>query len=350
MSILLQASDLDDFAEEKPVPVPAVPLPVAQPDPPFVPDGEQAVEVPPAVEEPQPTSPPETTETPAENVEEPAPGKQPPTQEAVLAEITQQDKVAQEAKMRWLSAQERVKGARESAKALQEVYLGEMARLHEIIQGHRNDSDRPLFADAACDEGAVEECEECEGSEGCEGEAAQPDAWRDAALEVLNLKPALHAKLLEHDVTTIGKLEDLRASFDGLKSIKGIGQGKADQIEDAVLDWLTKNRDSEILKDRTSITLNPTPEQAAELKKALEESPETGEIQILPMPNVRPTVLAARLNDLRQESHAVLKHQDAWQAGVLARSEGKGVESCEENEAERIDDWIRGWLAQDSNS
>lgn len=75
-----------------------------------------------------------------------------------------------------------------------------------------------------------------------------PNAWRSIPIEQLGLKAALQAKLIDSGISTIGQLEDLRASHDGLKSIKGVGQAKADAIEEAVLNWLTKNRDREVLQ------------------------------------------------------------------------------------------------------
>jgi len=71
--------------------------------------------------------------------------------------------------------------------------------------------------------------------------------WRSVSIDELGLPPSLTEKLKENGCPTIGKLEALRGSFDGLKSIRGIGKAKIDTIEDAVLAWLSKNRDSAAL-------------------------------------------------------------------------------------------------------
>lgn len=71
--------------------------------------------------------------------------------------------------------------------------------------------------------------------------------WQSADIDELGLPPKLAERLREAGCPTIGKLEALRGSFDGLMSISGIGRGKADQIEEALLGWLSKNRDASTL-------------------------------------------------------------------------------------------------------
>ena len=74
-------------------------------------------------------------------------------------------------------------------------------------------------------------------------------AWRNVRIETLGLKPSLAELLVEAGLDTIGKLEDQRADSHngGLRAIKGVGQAKADAIEDAVLRWLSSNRDAAVL-------------------------------------------------------------------------------------------------------
>lgn len=73
------------------------------------------------------------------------------------------------------------------------------------------------------------------------------DAWRFASIAELEL-PGKLAQKLEDDagVRTIGQLEDLRGGA-GLNSIKGIGPGKITIIEDAVINWLSVQRDAKAL-------------------------------------------------------------------------------------------------------
>lgn len=73
------------------------------------------------------------------------------------------------------------------------------------------------------------------------------DAWKYASIAELNLPGKLPDLLEENGITTIGELEAKRASRDGLRGIKGIGQAKVDLIENTVLDWLSVQRDAKAL-------------------------------------------------------------------------------------------------------
>lgn len=75
----------------------------------------------------------------------------------------------------------------------------------------------------------------------------QSDAWRAASInELTELSEKLREKLAEAGAETIGGLEDLRAKIADHKAEwpKGVGAAKITQIEDAVIAWLTRNRDS----------------------------------------------------------------------------------------------------------
>lgn len=73
------------------------------------------------------------------------------------------------------------------------------------------------------------------------------DAWKYASIAELNLPGKLPDLLEENGITTIGELEAKRASRDGLRGIKGVGQAKVDLIEQAVTDWLSVQRDAQAL-------------------------------------------------------------------------------------------------------
>jgi len=78
-----------------------------------------------------------------------------------------------------------------------------------------------------------------------------PNAWRAAPLKELmphGLTLSLLARLEDNGITNVGELEDLRAG-KGLTSVQRIGQGRADIIENAVLAWLGKGRDREVLRE-----------------------------------------------------------------------------------------------------
>lgn len=87
-----------------------------------------------------------------------------------------------------------------------------------------------------------------EGAAGATTDRAAPaaDAWRATPIDALGLPPKLTEKLADSNITTIGALEDLRGSHGGLSSIKGIGPAKITLIEDAVMGWLTENRDAAV--------------------------------------------------------------------------------------------------------
>jgi hypothetical protein len=76
--------------------------------------------------------------------------------------------------------------------------------------------------------------------------ANESDAWKSRPIEELELGNSLTERLIENGIGTIGRLENLRAEIaqGREKWPKGIGEAKITKIEDAVIDWLTKNRDS----------------------------------------------------------------------------------------------------------
>jgi hypothetical protein len=76
----------------------------------------------------------------------------------------------------------------------------------------------------------------------------RPD-WQSASIDELKLKKSLTTRLKEAGYETIGKLEAVRAKFEGLLSIDGVGRAKADEIEESLLGWLTKNRDSSAINE-----------------------------------------------------------------------------------------------------
>ena len=88
------------------------------------------------------------------------------------------------------------------------------------------------------------------------------DDWRSAPLLELGLPNGLVAKLAEQSVTTIGDLEALRARISNHEDAwpKGVGPAKITLIEDAVVNWLSQHRDSEVLAAAAA----PLPKTAAQ--------------------------------------------------------------------------------------
>lgn len=224
-----------------------------------------------------------------------------------------------------------------------------------------------------------------------------PNAWRSIPISQLSLKASVEAKLLENDVTTIGQLEDLRAKGSGpgvgLRSVKGIGQAKADAIEDALLAWLTENRDKAAFSQPGRSDGGRIPADQVDSPANLSGEGEDTEGFSLPLPSdveasplatcspaVQPgdsplststpsgiaahdpdaqraaaiEALAAELMDEERLSNKQLGSPDPlspqcesekyWDAGFEAWNKGDPVRDCPW-EDEAMGDWIRGWLA-----
>lgn len=270
-----------------------------------------------------------------------------------LESIRVQDRACQEAKAVWLAAKSRVKFAREEVKEAHEAYITQVTTLHEMIQGSGDLTDS-LSLQTSTTAYQAEEVLRFPSS----GE------WRCEPIEVLtNLKPSLLDKLKSAGVENLGHIDDLRVGA-GLSSIKGIGKSKAEQIEDSLADWLSNldddgdddgdGEDDSDLEDEVD-----APFDGDDSASPQEELPQEGPpdvisgtakniVEKIRASGVEKEFIQVRARDLSKESYAVLRHSDAWQAGVVARSQSKGVEFCPENDLERLDDWIRGWLAQDS--
>jgi len=71
--------------------------------------------------------------------------------------------------------------------------------------------------------------------------AASDDAWKSLPLSSLKLSEKIVALLTENGVTTFGQLEDLRASRWENPKIKGLGEKKQQEIEDAVVGYWTEH-------------------------------------------------------------------------------------------------------------
>ena len=172
------------------------------------------------------------------------------------------------------------------------------------------------------------------------------DAWRSVRLSELRLKPKLQERLEEAGVDTIGRLEDLRAEISQgrEKWPKGIGKAKITEIEDAVIAWLSKNRDAQVLADAQAQV-----HAQAQAETIQDESAE-------PLANVEeaefdPCARAVELDDLANPADLTNldpKHPDGagyWQSGVDAYNQDAKVSECPYVAGPEADDWIRGWLS-----
>lgn len=170
------------------------------------------------------------------------------------------------------------------------VIEGLVAELDSILS---SDDDEDDDADAECDDDSGGELEEVDH----DGDLAQPVGevepskrvdWESAAvseLQAFGLSNATASRLIEFGYDTIGRLERLRAEISQGKEKwpKGIGQAKITAIEDAVLAWLSKYRDSEILEAASAGAnpAQPTAEVVPAVVAAVEPEVQAAEDAIL---------------------------------------------------------------------
>ena len=182
---------------------------------------------------------------------------------------------------------------------------------------------------------------------------AVSDAWRDCTIAELGahgLRSSLVNRLAELGYDTIGKLEDLRAKIStGAvdRWPKGIGEAKITEIENAVVGWLTANRDAGVFG------AIPNTEGDAGNVDADEEG---GQDSGATAPSEYPTTEAwdkftpqqkidwlgdrcGNLGDLKAR-----ESEKAWKLGNDDWHAGKNVDACEYYPGARCDDWLRGWV------
>lgn len=150
-----------------------------------------------------------------------------------------------------------------------------------------------------------------------------PDAipWQLVSVEKLQqhgLSRALVKSIIEKgNCESIGELENLRAN-EGLNSVQGWGEVTCQKIEDALISWLSANRDQKQL----AAARNATPEPATE-----EE-------------------IKRRLAWLEKQGgeYTAEDSDGVWQDGFDARLAGKHYLECNRSCGPLLDDWLRGWM------
>lgn len=210
-----------------------------------------------------------------------------------------------------------------------------------------------------------------------------PDAWRKVSVESLGLPPKLAEKLAEDGLDTIGRLEDRRAEISQgrEKWPKGIGAAKVTLIEDAVIKWLTTNRDSQMFKPEAATaaaTEVSQPAGTADSAKAATsngclDSPQTSQdsLPAAALDATKPLGFAGQWEDLSAEAQQAFiidraaainngeenclarKHPDTekfYDAGYCSYSEEVDGEKTKLTDCVYVpgveqDDWIRGFLA-----
>lgn len=210
-----------------------------------------------------------------------------------------------------------------------------------------------------------------------ESPAADENAWRRVPISELHLEniKGLGAKKIEQITDrcpTIGHLEDVRAGFDGLKALDGIGQAKADAIEDAILAWLSKNRDRAVL---AAAGANAVEEVATEETAAIEPTEADEEVaddrfaetltpdELDAQDNIdaqrhadaaeisaRSQQIFFRTGDLSSVSpddclSQQLEDSRFWESGYEAYNAGNDLIDCPYVPGGERDDWLRGWMS-----
>jgi len=164
-----------------------------------------------------------------------------------------------------------------------------------------------------------------------------PDAWRNASIDELDLPEKLKYKLIEDGRDTIGRLEDLRAEISQgrAKWPKGIGAAKITAIEDAVITWLTSNRDSQAFGEAT--------QPAVPSDTATEPTADEADAALI--------ARAAALNDGTPNClENTMPTDKAWQSGY--NQYGRVIDGIEQQltdcpyiPGDEQDDWLRGFMA-----
>lgn len=126
--------------------------------------------------------------------------------------------------------------AKKEASELKKVFEAAVLRLRGAVRASK--AEEPLFAQPTEAESAIKDSDPPPPS----------NDWRKAGIDVLGLTAKQQEKLVAKEIYTIGDLEDLRGG-KGLRSINGIGQATVDKIEDALLEWLSANRDAKVLQE-----------------------------------------------------------------------------------------------------
>lgn len=235
------------------------------------------------------------------------------------------------------------------------------------------------------------------------------EGWRNVSIKELDFTSikgfgAKKKEALVETCPTLGKLEDLRGTFEGLTSIKGIGREMSGEIENVVLNWLTKNRDSGLLQFRPAgvvvagtaemeiVTDNvaeepapeaiispaqsqaqepaPTPTPATKTPAKPKKKPAADQVAIEPTPptaghaypsfdewelltdDARQNYITNRSNELCDETEleltAAANHPNRKASGRDAFDRGLDIIDCPCIPGTEQDDWLRGYLYQES--
>lgn len=171
---------------------------------------------------------------------------------------------------------ETLKGELKEAK---EAYDDAVNDLRKLARGARQDRSRPLFdrskSTAADGQPQLGRHADVFAAPGVTPGAST--AWRSRSIAELDLGDALSERLENSGISTIGQLQDMQEqiALGREKWPKGIGAAKITKIEDAVIAWLSKNRDAGLLGgDSSSVPVTPVDDASGEAAATSEASSE----------------------------------------------------------------------------
>lgn len=192
-----------------------------------------------------------------------------------------------------------------------------------------------------------------------------PDSWRSASINELGLPDKLVEKLALDGIELIGQLEDRRGEISQgrAKWPKGIGAARITEIENAIVEWLSKDRDQAVLAEcgRANPTEPPeAPTCPAESERAspvidAANVPTAGQWEAMSDDEQR-DYIARRADLINDGSNSCLdsKHPETdrhWSQGFQDFDADVGggrkceLQDCIYTPGPEMDDWIRGWLA-----
>lgn len=278
----------------------------------------------------------EDTETPADEADESDDDEedsdepeQPEKSGDLLTDIFQ-------AEQRCRESESRVNSLKEELKEAKKEYDVDVTKLRKLCSALNED--RPLFK--SIDKPAAPEA------------APEPvvdqNAWRKVPLSDLDFSSIKGFGPKKQDVLiaacpTMGAFEDLRAG-EGLTSLDGIGQTLAGELENAMLSWLSKNRDAAVLASAGAAT-------------AAESESDDSEDQYISADDWDSMSNEEQCEYIENQFNAasVLEIPEfdrlpAWKSGYEANQNGLGYSECPYVPSIEMDHWLNGWNASEINS
>lgn len=243
--------------------------------------------------------------------------------------------------------------ARKAAKA------DEDDALEELMDLLNNEPQEPKFADVVAELVRKRGLGAASDRPAAANQPAAPantsDAWRTAPITGLDLPAKLIERLQEADLGTMGRLEDRRAeiALGREKWPKGIGTAKITKIEDAIIAWLTKNRDQTVFQDLQSA---PSTDTAKPTNKRCQHGVPDGECSVCADfrensgtdAEAYADAINARAATFDVDEPGALQDKlgaGYWDQGFKHYEAGGELRTCELPPSPAQDDFIRGWLA-----